>query len=111
MHLILDQQFLLLSNTNPSIDNQINSINQFIETMIKETISTAETYLEKYVVKVNDEKQKIFKNQEKFNKPPTVDKVMSAIENRQSNMVQRAQFNIELTLKIHFPTNNINEHN
>ena len=100
-HLIFDKQ---LSSTN----NQTNSIDQFIEDITKETISTAETIAEHYVQKVNDEKTKILNNQEKFKKPPTVDTIITAIENRQLNMVQRAQSNIEQTLKAIFRENIIN---
>ncbi len=50
-------------------------------------------------------KKKILNNQEKFKKPPTVDTIITVIENRQLNMVQRAQYNIEQTLKTIFRTN------
>ncbi len=72
---------------------------------MKQTISTAEIIAERYVQKVTDEEKKIWNNQEKFNKPPTVDTIITVIENRQLNMVQRAQYNIEQTLKTIFRTN------
>ena len=34
-----------------------------------------------------------------FKKPPSVDNVIIAIENRQSNMIQHAQYNIQIQLK------------
>ncbi|UJR12882.1 hypothetical protein I4U23_017056 [Adineta vaga] len=110
-HLTLHQHFFLISNADDSIDNYINSSHQFIENQIAETISTAQSYLKKHTEKVNDEKQKVLNNQEKFKIPPSVDTIMNAIENRQLNMIQRAQYNLQQTLKILFPTNNINEHN
>ncbi|CAF1427977.1 unnamed protein product [Adineta steineri] len=100
-HLIFDKQ--LSSATN----HQTNSIDQFIEDIIMKTISTAETIVENYVQKVNNEKQKVLNNQEKFKKPPTVDSVITAIENRQLNMIQRAQYNVEQILKTIFQENNI----
>ncbi|CAF1336678.1 unnamed protein product [Adineta steineri] len=98
-HLVFDKQ--LSSATN----HQTNSIDQFIEDIIMKTISTAETIAENYVEKVNNEKQKLSNNQEKFKKPPTVDSVITAIENRQLNMIQRAQYNIEQILKTIFQEN------
>ncbi|CAF1394067.1 unnamed protein product [Adineta steineri] len=98
-HLIFDKQ--LSSATN----HQTNSIDQFIEDIIMKTISTAETIAENYAEKVNNEKQKVLNNQEKFKKPPTVDSVITAIENRQLNMIQRAQYNIEQILKTIFHEN------
>jgi hypothetical protein len=88
-----------------STNNQKNSIDQFIEHIMKQTISTAEIIAERYVQKVTDEKKKILNNQEKFKKPPTVDTIITVIENRQLNMVQRAQYTIEQTLKTIFRTN------
>jgi hypothetical protein len=71
----------------------------FIEDLTKQTISTAEAIAQGYMQKVNDEKRKILNNQEKFQKPPSVATIITAIENRQMNMVQRAQYNIEQQLK------------
>ncbi|CAF1459883.1 unnamed protein product [Adineta steineri] len=98
-HLIFDKQ---LSST---ATHQTNSIDQFIEDIIMKTISTAETIGENYVQKVNNEKQKLLNNQEKFKKPPTVDSVITAIENRQLNMIQRAQYNVKQILKTIFHEN------
>jgi hypothetical protein len=102
-HLIFDKQFS--STTIHSTNNQTNSTDQFIEDITKHTICTAETIAEYYVQKVNNEKTKLLKNQEKFKKPPTVDTTITAIENRQLNMVQRAQYNIEQTFKAIFQDN------
>ncbi|CAF4137034.1 unnamed protein product [Adineta steineri] len=98
-HLIFDKE--LSSATN----HQTNSIDQFIEDIIMKTIYTAETIAENYVQKVNNERQKVLNNQEKFKKPPTVDSVITAIENRQLNMVESAQYNIEQILKTIFQEN------
>ena len=62
-HLIFDKQ---LSSTN----NQTNSIDQFIEDITNEIISTDETMAEHYVQKVNDEKRKILNNQEQVTRRP-----------------------------------------
>jgi hypothetical protein len=70
-----------------------------IEDLTKQMISTAEAIAQGYTQKVNDEKRKILNNQEKFQKPPSVATIITAIENRQMNMVQRAQYNIEQQLK------------
>ncbi len=83
-----------------------NEIHQFIEYFTQQTTSSAEKIAQCYADKVNDAKKKILNNREKLKKPPTVDKIITAIENRQVNMVQRAQYNIEQTLNIIFCTNN-----
>ena len=102
-HLILDKQLSL--TTIHSTDNRTDSIDQFIENTVQQTISKAEIIANFYVQKVNDTKKKILNNAEKFKEPPTVDTIIAAIENRQLNMIQRAQYNIEQTLKTIFGTN------
>jgi len=98
-HLIFDKQ---LSSTTVL---STNSVDQFIEDITKQTISAVETITEHYIQKVKDEKTKILNNREKFKKPPTVDTIITAIENRQMNMTQRAQYNIEQILKIVYGEN------
>ncbi len=46
-----------------STNNQTNSTDQFIEHIMKQTISIAEIIAERYVQKVTDEKKKILNNQ------------------------------------------------
>jgi hypothetical protein len=92
-NLLFDQQF----SSTISIDKFINDITQ-------QAISNAQTIAQGYLQKANDEKQKILRNRDKFKKPPSIDIVIAAIENRQMNMVQRAQYNIEQQLKSFFST-------
>ncbi len=94
-----------MSSTINLTNNGTNPIDQFIEYLAQQTISIAEKIAQHYIEKVNDEKKKILNNREKFKKPPTVDTIITAIENRQINMVQRAQCNIEQTLKSVFQFN------
>jgi hypothetical protein len=94
-----------LSSTINLTNNGTNPTDQFIENLTQQTISTAEKIAQHYVEKVNNEKKKILNNREKFKKPPTIDNIIIGIENRQMNMVQRAQCNIEQTLKSVFQFN------
>jgi hypothetical protein len=86
------------------IENQTNTIDQFLEDLIETTICTAEIVAHQYGQKVKDEKRKILKNQDKFKKTPTVVSVITAIENRQLNMIQSAQYNLDQVLKSLFST-------
>jgi hypothetical protein len=100
-HLIFDKN---LSSTSFNLtNNETISIAKFIKDLAEEAISTAETITQGYQQKVNDEKQKILKNKKKFKKPPSVDSIIDTIENRQMNMIQRAQFNIEQQIKSLYP--------
>jgi hypothetical protein len=106
-HLILNKQ---LSSTTNSVEQETTSNAKFVQDSIQQTISTAEEMAQSYQQKSNQEKQKILNNQEKFKKPPTVNSIITAIENRQINMVQRAQHNINQQLKSLFQMN-ISDHN
>ncbi len=91
-HIIFDKQFS--STTATSVIDETCSTEKFIDTIAQQTISTAEAIAQQYVQTVNDQKQKILHNREKFKKPPSVDVILDAIENRQINMVQRVEYNI-----------------
>jgi hypothetical protein len=91
--LLFDQQF-----------SSTTSIDTFINDTAHQAISNAETIAQGYLQKANDEKQKILSNRDKFKKLPSVDTVVMAIEDRQVNMVQRAQYNIQQQLKSFFFT-------
>jgi hypothetical protein len=106
-HLILNKQ---LSSTTNSVEQETTSNAKFVQDSIQQTISTAEEMAQSYQQKSNQEKQKILNNQEKFKKPPTVNSIITAIENRQINMVQRAQHNINQQLKSIFQMN-VSDHN
>jgi len=90
-NLLFDQQFL-----------STTSIDTFINDTAQQAISSAETIAQGYLQKANDEKQKILSNRDKFKNLPSVDTIVMAIENRQVNMVQRAQYNIQQQLKSFF---------
>jgi hypothetical protein len=105
-HLIFDKQ---LSSTPTSINDETCSTKTFIETITQQTISTAEAIAQQYQQKVNDQKQKILNNREKFKKPPSVDIIHDAIENRQTNIIQRAEYNVEQQVKS-LSQQNINEY-
>jgi len=96
-HLIFDKQ---LSLTNNLTTNQTISIDQFIEDLTQQTISTAQAIAQRYQEKVNDEKQKIINNRERLKKkPPGVHAIITAIENRQRNTIERAQYMLEEQIK------------
>jgi putative ribosome biogenesis GTPase RsgA len=95
---MFDQQFSV--STMNLMNNETTSIiDQFIKVIAQQTISSAETIARQYLQKVIDEKQKILNNRDKFQKPPSVDTIITSIENRQNNMIQRMQYNIEQQLK------------
>ena len=106
-HLIFDKQFS--STTATSVNDDTYSIEKIIESIAKQTISTAEAITQQYVQTVTDQKAKILHNHEKFKKPPTVDIILDAIENRQINMIQRVEYNITQQTK-YLKQQNINEH-
>jgi putative ribosome biogenesis GTPase RsgA len=92
---MFDQQFSVSTMNNETT----SIIDQFIKVIAQQTISSAETIAQQYLQKVIDEKQKILNNRDKFQKPPSVDTIITSIENRQNNMIQRMQYNIEQQLK------------
>jgi hypothetical protein len=94
-----DQQ----STSNNTLSNhEENCMAKFINDLTVKTLSKAEEIVETYVQQVNNEKIKLFNNRDKFTKPPTVDTVVAAIENRRTNMIERAQYNTDHKLKIIF---------
>jgi hypothetical protein len=84
---MFDQQ-LSVSTMNVINNETTTIINQFIQVIAQQ-----------HLQKVIDEKQKILHNRDKFEKPPSVDTIITSIENRQINMIQRTQYNIEQQLK------------
>lgn len=75
-------------------------IDEFRRDLVEQTISTSEKIAQRYLDQIHANQEKILKNAIKFKKPPTVNTVTVAIENRRLNMVQRTNYNIEQTLKI-----------
>lgn len=100
---LIFNQWLL--STTCSTEHEATSTSKFIEDLAQRVISTAEAIAQLYLQKANDDKKKILCNGNKFKKPPTVNIVVTAIESRQVNIIQRAQFNIEQQLKSYFPSN------
>ncbi|CAF1511861.1 unnamed protein product [Rotaria sordida] len=98
-HIILDKK---LSSTTSLTKHENNSIANFIEDSIQQTIITAVEIVQSY-------EQKVPSKQDKFQKPPSITSIINAIENHQMNMVQRAQYNITQQLKVIFQTN-ISDH-
>jgi len=84
---MFDQQ-LSVSTMNVINNETTTIINQFIQVIAQQ-----------HLQKVIDEKQKILHNRDKFEKPLSVDTIITSIENRQINMIQRTQYNIEQQLK------------
>ncbi|CAF1491610.1 unnamed protein product, partial [Rotaria sordida] len=80
--------------------NKMKSIHTFINNLAIRTISVAEEIAHTYFQKAINEKIKILNNGKKFKKLPTVDTIITAIENRRINMVHRAQYNIARILHI-----------
>ncbi|CAF1372343.1 unnamed protein product [Rotaria sordida] len=97
INLLFDKQCL---STIHVTMNKMKSIHTFINDLAIRTISVAEEIAQTYLQKAIDEKTKILNNGKKFKKLPTVDTIITAIENRQTNMVHRAQYNIARILHI-----------
>lgn len=102
---MFDQQ-LSVSTINSTNSTVTSITDKFIQLVAQQTISSAEIIAQEYLQKVIDEKQKILNNQGKFKKSPTVHTVITSIENRQLNMIHRAQYNTEQQLKILLPNRN-----
>ncbi|CAF3228197.1 unnamed protein product [Rotaria sp. Silwood2] len=96
-NLLFDQQWLLTTNITM---NEMKSMDTFMNELIMRTISVAEEIAQTYQQKAINEKTKILNNGKKLPKLPTVDTIITAIENRQTNMVHRAQYNIQQILRI-----------
>ena len=101
-HLLLDKQLIATVNV---MNTETFIADKFMENIAQQTISVAETIVQHYMQTVIDEKKRIFDNGEKFKKPPSVVTITDAIEYRQMNMVQRAQYNIEQHKKSFFIKN------
>ncbi|CAF1394546.1 unnamed protein product [Rotaria sordida] len=97
INLLFDKQCL---STIHVTMNKMKSTHTFINDLAIRTISVAEEIAQTYLQKAIDEKTKILNNGKKFKKLPTVDTIITAIENRQTNMVHRAQYNIARILHI-----------
>ena len=95
-HLIYDKQ---LSLTSACISDETCSIEKEIETITQQTMSIAEAIAQQYIQKANHHKQKILNNREKVKKPPTVDTLIDAKENRQINIIQRVPCTVEHQVK------------
>jgi hypothetical protein len=104
-HLIFDKVLSLPTSTADITINQTETIETFINDLALRTIFLAEEIAQSYVEKVNNEKTKLLNNGKKFQRPLVSDTIISAIENRQINMIQRAQYNIEQLLAIVYGKN------
>ena len=101
-HLLLDKQLIATVNV---MNTETFIADKFIENIAQQTISAAEKITQHYMQTVIDEKKKIFNNEEKFKKPPSVLTIIDAIEYCQMNMVQRAKYNVEQHKKSFFIKN------
>ena len=88
------------NNNTTTIDSNVDRNSLSIDEIARRTIVKAETLIETYLRPVKEEKSKLNINRKKFQKPPAVEAVFQAIEDRQQNMVQRAQYHVEQTLNI-----------
>ncbi|CAF1374052.1 unnamed protein product [Rotaria magnacalcarata] len=77
-------------------------LKQLVFEVTNEAVIIVEKNIQAYIETATAEKRKILSQQNKFNKLPPVASVMNAIENRQQNMVQRAQYHMEQKMKIIF---------
>jgi hypothetical protein len=82
------------SNNNMST-HRINTMDNFISDLSRQTLSKAEQIIQSYKQKITNETTKLTNNRTKFTKPPTIDTVIAAIADRRINMIQSAQYNIE----------------
>ncbi|CAF4971416.1 unnamed protein product [Rotaria socialis] len=77
-------------------------LKQLVFEAMNEAVIIVEKNIQAYIEIATAKKTKILSQKNKFNKLPTVETVMNAIENRQRNMVQRAQYIMEQKIKILF---------
>ncbi|CAM4978805.1 unnamed protein product [Rotaria socialis] len=92
---------VLFNSMSTIIVNEI-PLKQLVFESMNEAVIIVEKNIQAYIEIATAEKTKILSQQNKFNKLPTVETVMNAIENRQRNMVQRAQYCMEQKIKILF---------
>ncbi|CAF3387411.1 unnamed protein product [Rotaria socialis] len=92
---------VLFDSMSTIIVNEI-PLKQLVFESMNEAVIIVEKNIQAYIEIATAEKTKILSQQNKFNKLPTVETVMNAIENRQRNMVQRAQYCMEQKIKILF---------
>ncbi|CAM4978506.1 unnamed protein product [Rotaria socialis] len=92
---------VLFNSMSTIIVNEI-PLKQLVFESMNEAVIIVEKNIQAYIEIATAEKTKILSQQNKFNKLPTVETVMNAIENRQRNMVQRAQYHMEQKMKILF---------
>ncbi|CAM2725615.1 unnamed protein product [Rotaria socialis] len=92
---------VLFDSMSTIIVNEI-PLKQLVFESMNEAVIIVEKNIQAYIEIATAEKTKILSQQNKFNKLPTVETVMNAIENRQRNMVQRAQYHMEQKMKILF---------
>ena len=64
-----------------------------------------------YVQKIIDEKTKLLKTREKQENKTQFDHIITSIENRVTNMLQRAQYNTKQKLKLLFDETNKQDNN
>ncbi|CAF3447433.1 unnamed protein product [Rotaria sp. Silwood2] len=105
-------EFFTLTLTNKVLLNVISTKNNEenpSKQMVCETIDEAVIIIEKTIKTFTqiaiDEKTKLIIQNAKFDRLPTVQNVIDAIDNRQQNMIQRAQYHMEQTIMIKFPEN------
>ena len=70
-----------------------------IRNLAEQTISAAETVANQYMHYILNEKEKLMSHLERINDPTRLLAVIDSIGDRQINMVQRAQFNLEQQFK------------
>ncbi|CAF4723514.1 unnamed protein product [Rotaria socialis] len=92
---------VLFNSMSTIIVNEI-PLKQLVFEAMNEAVIIVEKNIQAYIEIATAKKTKILSQKNKFNKLSTVETVMNAIENRQRNLVQRAQYIMEQKIKILF---------
>jgi hypothetical protein len=105
---MFDQQGITSIHQQCDIPNIISKLKNDLN---EQTVLKAEELAQTYVQKVIDEKNKLFKTKEKLETQTVFDNIVKAIENRITNMIQRAEYDTKQKLKLIFHENNQQENN
>ncbi|CAF2761284.1 unnamed protein product [Rotaria sp. Silwood2] len=86
-------------------NNEENPSKHMLCETMDEVVNTIEKTIQTYTQIAIDEKTKLITQKDKFERLPTVENVIDAIDHRKQNMIRRAQNHLQHTIMIRFPEN------
>ena len=92
----------VLADATSTISLQQNPSKQYVSESFNETVYLFERGIQIYMQITNDERRQMLIKQNKSKKFISLRNIMDAIEHRQQNMIQRAEFHMEQMIKIIF---------